>query len=72
MGLRLGSKRGTYAVGFDDAHLMAIDPKEERGKCAGVQDPESVCLSRFERQRRILVETDLRSNGRGVRPRNWT
>ena len=68
MGLMLGSKRGTYAVGFDDAYLMAVDPKEERGKRAGVQDPESICLPRFKRQRRILVEPDMRRNGRGVRP----
>jgi len=36
MSLKLGSKRGTNAVGFDNAHLMAVDPKEERGKSAGV------------------------------------
>ena len=68
MVLKLGSKRGTNAVSFDDAHLMAVDPKEKRRKSAGVQNPESIGLPRFKRQRRILVESDMRSNGRGVRP----
>jgi hypothetical protein len=46
---------------------MAVDPKEERGKRADVHDPESICLPRFKRQRRIFVEPDMRRNGGGVR-----
>ena len=68
MGLKLGLKRGTNAVSFDDPHLMAVDPKEKCRKRAGVYNTESICLPRLKRQRRILVEPDLRSNRRGVRP----
>jgi len=68
LSLKLGSERGTNAIGFDNAHFMTVDPKEERGKRAGIHNAQSICLPRFKWQRRILVEPDMKSNGRGVRP----
>jgi hypothetical protein len=59
MSMKHQQTRGTNAVGFDNAHLMTIDPKEERGKGASVQDAESICLPRLKRQCGILVESDL-------------
>jgi hypothetical protein len=70
MGVKQQHKGRTDAVGFNDAHLMAVDPKEESGKRAGVDDAESICLPRLEWQCRILVETDMRSDGRGVSTSN--
>lgn len=50
---------------------MAIDPKVEHGKRAGVHDAESIRLSRLKWQCRVLVEPDLGSYGGRVCPRNW-
>lgn len=70
MSMKRQHKGRTDAVGFNNAHLMAVDPKEESGKRAGVHDAESICLPRLEWQCRILVETDMRSDGRGVSTSN--
>ncbi len=50
---------------------MAIYPKVEHGKRAGVHDAEPIRLSRLEWQGGILVEPDVGSYGRGVCPGNW-
>jgi hypothetical protein len=70
MSMKRQHKGGTDAVSFDNAHLMAVDPKEESGKSAGVYDAESICLPKLKRQCRILVETDTRSDGRGFSTSN--
>lgn len=49
--VRLRGRRGkgTYSVGFDDAHLMAIDPKVEWGECANIDDSETIFAARHKR-----------------------
>ena len=50
---------------------MTVNPKVEHGKRAGVHDAESIRLSGFKWQCRVLVEPDMGSYGRRFRPRNW-
>jgi hypothetical protein len=48
MSLERRYRKVTDTVGFDDAHIMTIDPKVEKGKGAGVHDAKSIRLSRFK------------------------
>jgi hypothetical protein len=48
----------TYAVDFDDTHIMSIDPEVEHGERGRVDDAQAVCLSWLERQGGVLVESD--------------
>ena len=41
----------SYPVGFDDAHVMAVNPEEERRECAGVYDTQTVRLAGLRRPR---------------------
>lgn len=70
--LQRRSKSDTDAVGFDNAHLVAINPKVERGKRADVHNAESIRLARFKRKSRVLVKADMGSDRGGVFPRHRT
>lgn len=48
MSLKRRYRKVTDTVGFDDSHLMAINPKVEHRKGAGVHDAESIRLSRLK------------------------
>jgi hypothetical protein len=48
MSLKRRYRKDTDTVGFDNAHIMAIDPKVEHGERAGVHDAESIGLSRLK------------------------
>lgn len=54
----------TCTVGFDNAHLMSIDPEVECDKGGSIDDSEAIGAARDERQGRILVETYCRSDRR--------
>lgn len=66
MSLKCRYRKNTDTVGLDDAHIMAIDPKVEPGKRAGVHDAESIRLSRLKWQCRVLVKTDMGSYRRRI------
>ena len=63
-------RKRTYAVDLDDAHVVPIDPEEERGERARVHDPQAVRPAGLERQRRVLVEPDRAGDGVRARPRD--
>ena len=50
-----------YAVDFDDAHVVAVNPEEESGEGRCVDDAQAVRLAGLEGEGRILVE----AHGRG-------
>lgn len=53
---RAGRRKGSYTISFDQTHLVSIEPGVEHGERAGVDNSESVGLSSFKRDRRVLVE----------------
>ncbi len=50
-----------YAVDFDDAHVVAVNPEEESGESRCVDDAQAVRLPGHEGECRVLVE----AHGRG-------
>lgn len=56
----------TYAIDFDDLHVVTVDPDEEHGEGGGVHDTETVGLARLEGQGGVFVEADSGGDGAGV------
>ena len=54
--------KGAYTVDFDDTHIVPVDPEEECRKRARVHDPQTVCLSGLEGERRVFVKANFASN----------
>lgn len=46
----------THPVDLDDAHIMAVDPEEERRERRDVDHAQAIRLARLEGQRRVLIE----------------
>lgn len=44
-----GARRQTYTVGFDDAHLMTVNPEVECGERRGINDSEPIGAAWNER-----------------------
>ena len=49
----------TYTVGFDDTHVMTVDPEVELSERSHVEDPETVSLSGLQRYANTTVSIIL-------------
>jgi len=56
----------TYSISLNDAHVMSIYPEKECCECTGVDDPQTVCLSRDEWKGCVLVEAHRGCHPRGA------
>jgi hypothetical protein len=52
----------TYAVDFNNGHVVTINPEIEGSKCGRVDDSQAVGLSWLEGQCGVLVESNCRGN----------
>lgn len=46
----------TYAVDFNNLHVVAINPEEKCRKCGGIDYPQPVCLARREWESSVIVK----------------